>query len=71
MSSISEGEAFVGPRSPEKARELLDLAEKAGLDASVVRTTMGGYIVPADLVPSGDEQKEKKPTRRRTKETDQ
>lgn len=45
--------AFVQVRNadrPEKARELLDAAEKAGLSATVVRTVDGGYDVPDELV---------------------
>lgn len=59
---LAEGESFIDGRSPKKARELLEKAEKAGLDKSTVRTTSGGYIVPSKLVngedasASGDEQ---------------
>lgn len=40
---------FVGPRSGEVARALLDLADKRGFDPSVVRATIGGYYVPVDV----------------------
>ena len=36
-------------RSADKATLLLAAAEELGLDASVVRTTSGGYIVPEDV----------------------
>lgn len=70
MATIKDGEAFVGPRSQEKAAELLDLADKAGLDQSVVRATLGGYIVPASLLDRAEEPKKTR-QRRTTKETDQ
>lgn len=40
---------FVSPRSSEVARTLLDLADKQGLEAHVVRSTIGGYYVPVSL----------------------
>jgi hypothetical protein len=40
---------FVGPRSSAVASTLLGLAEKAGLEPGVVRTTIGGYYVPVSL----------------------
>ena len=36
-------------RSAEKATLLLAAVEELGLDASVVRTTSGGYVVPEDV----------------------
>lgn len=48
--ALKEGETFVAKRSAEKARELLDLAEKAGLPSSVVRSQSDGYIVPTEIL---------------------
>lgn len=48
IPTLEEGEQFVEGRSQETARELLDLAEKAGLEGSV-RTTSFGYIVPSAI----------------------
>lgn len=45
-------DVFYGPRSRSNARALLASAEALGLAASVVRTTMNGYLVPAALVES-------------------
>lgn len=48
---IKKGDSFVdGPRSPEKARELLALAEELGIEKHRILTTSGGYIVPSELV---------------------
>ena len=48
---INEGEAFVAGLTAENAKTLLEAAEKAGLDPSVVRADAeGGFIVPAELV---------------------
>jgi hypothetical protein len=53
--TVNEGEAFVanGEDVSETARELLEAAEKAGLDPSVVRAASsdGGFIVPEELAP--------------------
>lgn len=49
---LNEGEAFVEGRSAEKARELIERAEAAGLSASVVSTTSFGYIVPEEILAS-------------------
>lgn len=48
--TLNDGEAYVDGRSEAKARELRDLAEKAGIDWARVSTTSHGYIVPAELV---------------------
>lgn len=48
---INEGEAFVAGLTAENAKTLLEAAEKAGLDPSVVRADSdGGFVVPAELV---------------------
>lgn len=56
MSSISidvpEDHTFVEGRSQEKAQELLELAEKAGLTGQV-STTSFGYIVPTVILDGG------------------
>lgn len=44
--SVEEGYAFVSPKGAETARRLLEATTALGLDASVVRSTMGGYYVP-------------------------
>jgi hypothetical protein len=51
--TVNEGEAFVAGDDSETAKSLLEAAEKAGLDPSVVRTAPGegGFIVPAELAP--------------------
>ena len=53
--TVNEGEAFVanGDDPSETARNLLEAAEKAGLDPAVVRTASsdGGFIVPEELAP--------------------
>lgn len=50
MSQVRIGYAFVAGRSQENARALLAAAGRAGYDAKVVKTTDGGYIVPAVVV---------------------
>lgn len=45
---LADGEEFVEGRSPEKARELLELAKAAGLEGQV-KTTGFGYIVPSAI----------------------
>lgn len=39
-------DAFYGPRSRENARLLLDTAKDLGLGPEVVRTQVGGYLIP-------------------------
>lgn len=53
--TLNDGEAYVDGRSEEKARELHDLAEKAGVDWARVSTTSHGYIVPAEILKKDDE----------------
>lgn len=53
--TLSDGQAYVPGRSEETARHLMELAEKAGLSASVVSTTSHGYIVPAEILGKKDE----------------
>lgn len=48
--TLNDGEAYVDGRSEAKARELHDLAAKAGIDWARVSTTSHGYIVPAELL---------------------
>jgi hypothetical protein len=50
---LNDGESFVPGRSEAKARELIEAAEAAGLDASEVVTTSHGYIVPSKIAPEG------------------
>lgn len=47
--AVDEGYAFVSPKSSATARALLDAASGLGLDATVVRSTMGGYYVPVSV----------------------
>lgn len=49
---VPEGKTYVPGRSQDKAVELLDLAEKAGL-AGQVATTSHGYIVPSAIFADG------------------
>lgn len=51
---VPEGSVFIEGRSEEKARELLELAEKAGL-VGTVYTTSFGYIAPQAIF--GEENK--------------
>lgn len=43
-------DTFYGPRSRENARLLLKAAEELGYEPQVIRTTMGGYTAPEDVV---------------------
>jgi len=47
--NLKDDETFVEGRSAETARDLLEKAEAAGIDASRIRTTFRGYIVPKEL----------------------
>jgi spore coat polysaccharide biosynthesis protein SpsF (cytidylyltransferase family) len=51
--TVNEGEAFVAGDDTDTAQKLLEAAEKAGLDPSVVRLAAGdgGFIVPEALAP--------------------
>lgn len=49
-------EAFVAGLTQENARRLIDRAKSLGLPASVVRTTDGGFIVPAVVAEDGPAQ---------------
>lgn len=51
---LAEGETFVEGRSPKKARELLEKAEKAGKPGQV-STTSTGYIVPSDILEDNEQ----------------
>jgi hypothetical protein len=46
MANIENGYAYVSPRTSETARALLDAAKAVNQEPYVVRTTIGGYIVP-------------------------
>jgi hypothetical protein len=50
---LNDGEAYIKGRSPEKAAQLIQAAEDAGLEGSV-RTTSYGYIVPEQLADPSD-----------------
>lgn len=52
--------AFVGPRSRETARELIDAAVALDLDPQIVATTAGGYLVPVEIVDHIDSEKRRK-----------
>lgn len=41
---------FYGPRSRENARTLIEAAAVLGVDVRLVRTTTGGYLVPAEVL---------------------
>lgn len=49
--NLAGGEAFVKGRSMARAQELLGFAGKER--TTEVRTTTGGYIVPAEILPEG------------------
>lgn len=57
-------EVFVAGPTAKTAADLLDRAVKAGLSVRVVRSTVGGFIVPAAII---DAPEAPKPARRRTK----
>lgn len=59
--TVNEGEAFVAGNDPETAKGLLEAAEKAGLDPSVVRLAPGdgGFVVPEELAPKKTASKSK------------
>lgn len=42
-------DAFYGPRSRENARLLLDTAASLGYGPEVIRTQIGGYLIPEDV----------------------
>ena len=50
MYEIQLGEAFVHGHEQETAISLLRAAEEAGLDPSVVRTVMDGFVVPEEII---------------------
>lgn len=47
---LADGESFVAGRSTKQARELIEAAEAAGIDASRVVTVSHGYVVPSELL---------------------
>jgi hypothetical protein len=51
---LNEDQAYVSGRSEEKARNLIERAEAAGLEANEVITTSFGYIVPASILEEGE-----------------
>jgi hypothetical protein len=57
---VPEGKTYVHGRSQDKAVELLDLAEKAGL-AGQVATTSHGYIVPSAIFADGGDTNSESP----------
>jgi len=50
MPNLEEGYGFVGPRSQQTARALLDAAKAVGEESHVVRATIGGYYAPVRVV---------------------
>ena len=48
--NLENGYGFVGPKTEEVAKALIEAAEAVGEDASVVRTTVGGFIAPDGVV---------------------
>lgn len=53
---LADGESFVPTRSTALARELIEAAEAAGIDASRIVTTSHGYIVPSELLADEDDE---------------
>lgn len=41
---------FYGPRSRQNARLLLDAAAALGIDPTTIRTQVGGYLVPQEIL---------------------
>jgi hypothetical protein len=56
-------------RSADKATLLLAAAEDLGLDAGVVRTTSGGYLVPEDVADKAGLSEGEKPKKTAAKKT--
>jgi hypothetical protein len=56
---LNEDQAYVAGRSEEQARDLVERAEAAGVDASEVITTSFGYIVPKSILKKGEAASEK------------
>lgn len=48
-TSIPEGQALIEGRSSKTARALLEAAQKADVDVTLVRTTSTGYLVPVQV----------------------
>ncbi len=53
---LGDGESFVQGRSIALAKELIEAAEAAGIDASRIVTTSHGYIVPSELLADEEEE---------------
>lgn len=47
---LADGESFVPGRSTKQARELIEAAEAAGIDAARIITVSHGYVVPSELL---------------------
>lgn len=47
MANIPDGQVFVAGRVRENVVRLLEIASELGIDQNVVKTTAGGYVVPA------------------------
>lgn len=47
---LADGESFVPGRSIALAKELIEAAEAAGIDASRIVTVSHGYVVPSELL---------------------
>lgn len=54
---LEDGQSFVEGRSEERARELIEAADAAGIDRSEIYTTSDGYIVPDELAGDYDAKK--------------
>jgi hypothetical protein len=50
MANIPEGYGFVAGRSREHAKAILAAAKAAGVDPSLVQTTLDGYLAPEAAV---------------------
>lgn len=66
--TVNEGEAFVAGLDTETAKKLLEAAEKAGLDPSVVRAAPGdgGFVVPEELAEQPKAKQPEKPAAKST-----
>lgn len=69
MADVKDGEVYVAGPTRRNAQLLLAAAKAQGLDPSVVRSTAGGFIVPAQLVE--DHRPPKKPRRKPTSKSAQ
>jgi hypothetical protein len=63
-------DVLIEGRSSDQARKLIEKAQKAGIDPSLIRTTSKGYLVPAELAEDkADTKATEKPAKAAAKRT--